>query len=210
MRRGGCPPDKVCRDFGLELPRQNGRLLERLDALEVAFAGGAATAARPRVRPAPASPSPTFRRLPPSFPRTSSWRSSTAPRCLAQAIDAEQPTLLVFSDPRCGPCRALVPQLAAWQREHAGQLAVELVSRGDAEENRPHAEEHVIERLLLDPDGAVADAFAVLGTPSAVLVGPDGRVVAGPAPGAAAIGALVAQHAPASAPLLRVVQAGRQ
>lgn len=190
--------------FGIELLRQNGRLLERLDALERTLGSGADAAAGAHPAAAGDDDAPA---APLTIPDVVVTELDGAALPLAEAVDAEQPTLLVFSDPRCGPCRALLPQLAAWREQHAGQLAIALVSRGDAEENRPHAEEHGLERLLLDPDGGAADAFGVLGTPSAALVLPGGRVLAGPVPGADAIHALVAEHAPA--PLLRVLQSGR-
>ncbi|MDR9370517.1 MauE/DoxX family redox-associated membrane protein [Conexibacter sp. JD483] len=136
--------------FGLELLRQNGRLLERLDALETAMGRGVG-------RPAP------------DVPLTDLAGEQVA---LQELLDARNPLLLVFSDPACGPCRALMPEVAGWQRELTDALAVAVVGRGEA-----------------------AEAYGVAGTPSALLIAPDGTIAAGPVAGAVGIRALVADTA---------------
>ncbi|HST42497.1 MAG TPA: hypothetical protein VLK58_23460 [Conexibacter sp.] len=78
------------------------------------------------------------------------------------------PLLLVFCDPGCGPCRALLPEVAAWRRELAAVLTVAVVGRGEA--------------------GA---AYGVAGSPSALLIAPDGLIEGGPVVGVAAIHALM-------------------
>jgi peroxiredoxin/uncharacterized membrane protein YphA (DoxX/SURF4 family) len=103
-----------------------------------------------------------------------------------------KPVLLVFSDPGCGPCGALLPKVAEWQRQHGGSLTVALISRGSAAENRRRAAEHGLTHVLLQRDREVAQAYNVSGTPSAVLVGADGIVDGKPARGSAAIEARVA------------------
>src|SRR6185369_7837786 len=48
--------------------------------------------------------------------------------------------LLVFSDPHCGPCDALAPDLVKLHRKHRDNgMAVVLVGRGDPEENKKKA-----------------------------------------------------------------------
>lgn len=89
------------------------------------------------------------------------------------------PLLVVFADPGCGPCTALLPELARWQDQHRGRVAVALVSRGDLDVNRAHAEEHGLELVLLQEDREVAEVYGAHGTPSAVLIDHDGRI-AGP------------------------------
>src|SRR4051812_9999596 len=50
--------------------------------------------------------------------------------------------LLVFSDPNCGPCDDLAPDLVRLHKEHLeNNLAVVMVGRGDHRENRRKAEE---------------------------------------------------------------------
>ncbi|HKZ26643.1 MAG TPA: TlpA family protein disulfide reductase, partial [Rubrobacteraceae bacterium] len=60
--------------------------------------------------------------------------------------------------------------------DYANELTVSLISRGDPEENRAKSAEHGVERVLLQQDWEVADAYQVDGTPSAVLVRPDGTI----------------------------------
>lgn len=93
-------------------------------------------------------------------------------------LGRSRPALLVFSDPGCGPCHALLPDLTRWQHEHREQLMVALVSRGDENENAALAEEHELETVLVQEDREIADLYGADATPSAVLVGVDGRIAA--------------------------------
>jgi peroxiredoxin len=122
------------------------------------------------------------------------------------------PALLVFSDPRCGPCSALAPRVAGWQRDLGGKLSVWVVARGDLEENRAKAAEHGLENVLLDADEGVADAYGAQGTPSAVLVGADGRIASPVAVAGYGIELLVAEvtGAPPPPPPTPVVEPRRE
>jgi thiol-disulfide isomerase/thioredoxin len=68
-----------------------------------------------------------------------------------------------------------------------------LLSRGSVEANLAKATEHGIERVLLQRDYEIAETYQALGTPSGVLIRPDGHIDSLVAPGAEAIRALVAQ-----------------
>ena len=46
-----------------------------------------------------------------------------------------KPVMLLFTDPGCGPCNALLPEVSRWQEQHQEKLTVALISRGDGEEN---------------------------------------------------------------------------
>jgi hypothetical protein len=63
-----------------------------------------------------------------------------------------------------------------WQEEHSGTLTVALVSRGDPDDNAAKASEHGLTNLLLQEDWELSEAYGVTGTPSAVLVRPDGMI----------------------------------
>lgn len=102
-----------------------------------------------------------------------------------------KPTLLVFSDPHCGPCNALIPDLGRWQREHAAKLSVAMISRGSAESNRAKATEHGLNHVLLQQNSEVADAYQAFGTPTGMIVRADGTIGSGAAPGRDAIAKLV-------------------
>lgn len=155
----------------LALWRQQGRLLLRLEALE---------AAKAEEKKAPGllvgSPAPAFR-LPDLTGRMVRLSELLAPGA---------PLLLLFTDPRCEPCKALLRQVHRWQEEHAGRLGFVIISRGAAADH--HGEYGT---GLLQRDFEVAEAFGVAGTPSAVLVHPDGTVASPVVSGAQAIVDLV-------------------
>ena len=59
-------------------------------------------------------------------------------------------TLLVFSDPNCGPCDALAPELRALHERHReNNLNVVLIGRGDPDANRAKTEQHGFEFPVL-------------------------------------------------------------
>jgi peroxiredoxin len=105
---------------------------------------------------------------------------------------AGKPVILLFTDPGCGPCAALMPQVAAWQREHAADLSIVLASRGTLEQNRALHREHGLTNILLQKKHEVSVLYEAYGTPSAVLIRADGAVGSPLASGADAIASLVA------------------
>jgi peroxiredoxin len=103
--------------------------------------------------------------------------------------------LLVFTSPFCDPCRALAPNLVRWTREMNGVPNVVLLSRGTAQDNLAKLKEVGNSRVLLQPDFAVAEAYDVNSTPSAVLVGADGLIRSELAVGGMAIKQLLSSAA---------------
>ena len=159
--------------FILQLLHQQGRLLLRIEALEGSPGLGEGL---------------EVGTLAPEFALTT---VSGGTLRLGDLLDHHRSMLAVFVSPTCGPCNALLPELASWQREHAGVMSVAIVARGDEAENRLHAARHQLRRVLLDPHGDVSLSFRALPTPSAVLIGVDGRVRSRVAAGADAIRGLV-------------------
>jgi thiol-disulfide isomerase/thioredoxin len=183
------------------LLQQNGRLLLRLDALEEAIESG-----QP-VKPAAAAPSGPISGLrvgtpAPSFELPNLAGAQTS---LSDLMAPNTPTMLVFSDPGCGPCNALMPEIGRWQDQHAGQLTIALVSRGDLEANRSKAGQHGIRNVLLQKNREIAEAYETRGTPSAVLVRPNLTIGSSVAAGAEAIRGLVATAT--TAPAVKVPMA---
>ena len=115
----------------------------------------------------------------------------------ATTLDAlrakSKPVLLVFSDPGCGPCNALMPDIGKWQRDHADKLTVAVVSRGGADANRAKAEEHALQNVLLQDDSEVSDLYQSYGTPTGILVRADGTIGSAAALGGEQIRTLVKQ-----------------
>ena len=99
--------------------------------------------------------------------------------------------LLLFTSPTCGACSLLLPEVARWQREHAEQLTVALLSDGDADSVHVRASEHGLDHVLLDERLSAFEDYRANGTPSAVLVAPDGTVASWLAAGAEWIETLV-------------------
>ena len=119
------------------------------------------------------------------------------PLTLDDLLAPGKPVLLAFVDPHCGPCTALVPDLARWQDQYRETLTVALVSRGTADENnRSKIGGYAGLPVLLQADREVAEAYQAYGTPGAVVIRPDGTVGSAVAMGAEAIGRLVAHAVP--------------
>lgn len=171
--------------LALSLLRRHGELLLRIDRLEEALAQRGIVV--PDAIPTPPGGLPV---------------GSPAPQLEIPDLDGEvvrietllpasAPLLLTFTDPGCGPCSALLPQIASWQREHADRLRIALVSRGSREANLAHAREHGVTDVLIQSNREVTDRYQINGTPSAVLVAPDGTIASAVHGGADAISALV-------------------
>jgi len=168
--------------FMLQLLQQNGRLLLRLEALESGVANGEA--------PNPASPAA-------GLPVGSAAPEFSLPDLDGETVSltalraAGKPVMVLFTDPGCGPCTALMPEVAQWRRDHAGAFTMALVSRGSRDANLARAEAHGLGRMLLQEQREVAARYRMEGTPAAVLVRPNGTIGSSPAFGADAIRALV-------------------
>jgi peroxiredoxin len=189
--------------FLLQVIAQNGRLLLRLDALEQQLASTPSTPSSSSVeRGQGAGP------MPPAGLPVGTTAPGFSLRGLfgeTQTLDALRaaggPLLLFFTDPNCGPCQALLPDIARWQRELAPTATLVLISRGNAEENRAKSSEHGLVNVLLQEDREVAIAYKSYGTPGAVLVLSNGRIGSPVAQGAEQIRALVARVAGSRVPL---------
>ena len=103
-----------------------------------------------------------------------------------------KPVLLLFSDPTCGPCTAIWPEVGRWQRDYASKLTLVVISLGTSQANRSKMSEYGITHLLLQKDREVAQAYQAAATPSAVLIDAAGNIGSSLAQGADAIRALVA------------------
>jgi peroxiredoxin len=176
----------------LQLMQQNGRLLSAFDLLEARLhtieehLGIDAPLLSEGVVPGGLSVGERA----PGFALTS---LDSGPSTLEALRAAGKQVVLVFSDPSCGPCTALLPDLSRWQREHAATATFALISRGTEEANRAKRTEFGVVNVLIQDDREVAEAYRVAGTPSAVVVRPDGTIGSGIVAGADGIRQLVAR-----------------
>jgi len=95
-----------------------------------------------------------------------------------------RPVGLIFVSPDCGPCSELFPEVIRWQRTLAGGITLAFVSTGSPEDNRKAVGNDATE-VLLQEDFEVGTSYRVAATPTAVVVGADGRIASPPASGAA-------------------------
>jgi len=101
--------------------------------------------------------------------------------------------LLVFSDPHCGPCDELAPQLAKLHQEHKNNgLNFVMIGRGDTAENLRKAQQFGIQfPVVLQDKWKLSKEYGIFATPVAFLVGEDGVILKDVAVGSDAITALV-------------------
>jgi peroxiredoxin len=86
--------------------------------------------------------------------------------------------LIVFSDPDCGPCDEVMPDLAHFHRTYRDDAPdVILVSRGGFEANRRKSAEHGIEfPVVIQPGWTISKKYGIFSTPVAFLVDEEGLI----------------------------------
>ncbi|MBF6295932.1 redoxin domain-containing protein [Nocardia amamiensis] len=101
--------------------------------------------------------------------------------------------LLVFVHPGCELCAALARELPRWHARIGDALAIVAVGNGDAAEQAAWGIENGLGEIpsLVQQGNETALRYRVRGTPSAVLIDPDGRVSAPVARGGIAIRELI-------------------
>lgn len=107
--------------------------------------------------------------------------------------------LLVFSDPQCAPCTALLPKLEQLHR-NSDDLQLLLIGRGESEENREKARSLGLTfPIVLQRSWEISRAYGMFATPIGYLVGEDGLLVEDVAVGGNAILALATRERVAGA-----------
>jgi thiol-disulfide isomerase/thioredoxin len=97
------------------------------------------------------------------------------------------PAMLIFVSSGCRACNALMPDVAAWQREFDGLMPITVIGAGDRAEVADKATSAGIGRLLFRDGDELTAALNVRGNPTAVLVDHDGFIRAKPMLGGLAI-----------------------
>lgn len=181
----------LCLAFFWQLMRQNGRLLKQIEAFE-AGGGGAA----------PTGPQPGD--LAPSFALPALGGGGLA---LEELLAAGRGLVVVVTDPGCGACDPLLPQIGRLQHDPATPVPLVMISRGDLEANRAKAREHGLEPVLIEEEFEVSRALGINGAPGAVRLDVEGRYVAKPSMGTERVGILLSELG-AATPELTVHQGG--
>ncbi len=121
--------------------------------------------------------------------------------------------LLVFSDPHCGPCNALAPELEKFHRknkqnirppsplpsppgegEPSPAVVVVMISRGEPKENRPKVKAHGLTfPVVLQQQWEISRRYAMFATPIAYLIDEAGVITKDVAVGTEAILELLAR-----------------
>jgi peroxiredoxin len=175
--------------FLVHLLQQNGRLLVRLEAVEASIAVGGSVA--PSENGSPLNQEAEGLPVGSEAPEFSLSGLHGETLTLNALRSSDKPVMLLFTDPGCGPCNAMLPEVGHWQEEHPQKLTLTLISRGEVEENKTKASEHALKNVLLQQDWEISESYEVRGTPSAVLVSADGKVASPVAGGAEGIRALL-------------------
>jgi thiol-disulfide isomerase/thioredoxin len=147
--------------------RQNGRLLVRLEAVETTLAEAGSVAPSQNGTPIPQAEGLPLGSAAPEF-NLSGIHGETL--TLDALRSSDKPVMLLFTDPGCGPCNALLPDVSRWQEEHANKLTLALVSRGEVEENKTKAQELGLRNVLLQKDWEVSESYEAL-SPTTILQG---------------------------------------
>jgi peroxiredoxin len=174
--------------FLVHLLRQNGRLLVRLEAVEASLAAGGSVAPSENGSPLRQAEGLPVGSEAPNFSLSGLYGETFT----LEALRAPgKPVMMLFTDPGCGPCNAMLPEVGRWQEEYAQKLTLTLISRGEVQENKTKASEHGLRKVLLQKDWEVSESYEVTGTPSAVLISPDAKIASPVAGGAEGIRGLL-------------------
>jgi peroxiredoxin len=126
-----------------------------------------------------------------SAPAFSLGDGGGAMQTLPGLLAGGRPLLLVFSQPACGACQALLGDLREWHRRLEDRVTIALVDQASHASGLGSDAERAADHLLLDATGAVASAYGVTATPSAVLIDRDGRMASAIARGSDEIEELI-------------------
>lgn len=166
---------------------QQGRILLRLESLEAVL--GEESAAWPASQPRAAG-GLAGRPIGAPAPRIELADKGGQAVSVDALLRPGKPLILLFTNPTCGPCQALLPQVRGWRKDLTAARLV-LCVEGGGHDLSEELEPIDLHPVLLQEGRSGADAYEAWGTPSAVLIRPDGSIGSGVAAGADAIRDLV-------------------
>jgi uncharacterized membrane protein YphA (DoxX/SURF4 family)/peroxiredoxin len=169
--------------FGFQLFRQNGRLLQRVLALE------AVTLRKPAA--------------PFTLPDVDGDLHS-----LAELLAPGIPLMLLFADPECPACDRELDRLAGRRDELAGTLEIVAITRAGSATRLERLRAYDDVLVLVQARNEVFEAYDVVAVPSGIIVDGDGLIASPLATGSAAIDELLARQS--AAPSAEQVVSGRK
>jgi thiol-disulfide isomerase/thioredoxin len=158
--------------------QQNGRLMLRIENLE----RGAASF----TPPPPAAAGLPIGCQAPSF----EFSSENGRVSLETLLIRGRPIVLVFTEPNCGPCLELLPEVARWEGQFTEEVTFVIISRASEPGNGRRNTNYAFQNIAWQENREISESYKVYGTPAAVVVRPDGRIGSFLASGRPAIQAL--------------------
>jgi thiol-disulfide isomerase/thioredoxin len=110
---------------------------------------------------------------------------------LDDLLSYRKPILLLFVSPNCAPCKTVLENVRAWERNYGKHLAIVLLGKGTLKENQDLIAKYGVTSLLLQGESMVAEEYQAKWSPAAVLIRPDGKIASHMAYGDEAIRAMV-------------------
>jgi peroxiredoxin/uncharacterized membrane protein YphA (DoxX/SURF4 family) len=110
---------------------------------------------------------------------------------LADLLRANLPLALFFVSPTCGPCAAMLPDIARWRQQYGELMTFAFISSGSREENQQKFAD--AGTVLLQSGSEVSTAYEARWTPAVLIVKADGSIASRLASGSDAIRRLIIQ-----------------
>jgi thiol-disulfide isomerase/thioredoxin len=105
-------------------------------------------------------------------------------KSLAHMLAYGKPLLLIFTNPKCSPCIVLFQEIKDWQESHDDQLTIALITRGTVKDNFVNIARNGLGHVLFQGEQDVAQQYRAQGTPTAIVINPNGRIASPVAGGA--------------------------
>src|SRR5581483_7307292 len=108
---------------------------------------------------------------------------------LADLLRANLPLALFFVSPTCGPCAAMLPDIARWRQQYGELMTFAFISSGNREENQQKFAD--AGTVLLQSGSEISTAYEARWTPAVLIVKADGSIASRLASGSDAIRRLI-------------------